>query len=293
MIKIAYVNFWKDPNNDRWFTKFIKVNIDNDIIEVSLNDAPDILISSVFGNVSTVVNIKAKMKILFIGENYMRNEYQQYGPTQHEYLANVFDLILGFDESNTKKKMLRFPLWLLYYPYYNMDNESNIISHIQRQHDKNIKNMTFNCSMVASHDRNGIRAKMYGIMEKKGGVLSGGKFFNNIKIPHGASGKHEFISQSKYNICPENSSAAGYTTEKIFHALEAGCIPLYWGHDLPEKNILNKNKYVFFNDDEKEFEKRLSEVDKYQNESVFVSDANHIISKYYQDVIDQIKEKIY
>ena len=59
--------------------------------------------------------------------------------------------------------------------------------------------------------------------------------------------KINYIKHSLFNICPENSSSEGYTTEKIFQAFEAGTIPLYWGYDLPEKDILNKNKYCFCN----------------------------------------------
>ena len=56
--------------------------------------------------------------------------------------------------------------------------------------------------------------------------------YNNSKI--------NFIKLSKFTICPENSADPGYCTEKIMHALEAGCIPLYWGIDLPEKDILKE-----------------------------------------------------
>jgi len=294
MIKIAYVNFWKDPYNDRWFTKFIKENIDDNVIEVSINNTPDILLASVFGNVSTITNIEARVKILFIGENCTRDVYRQYGPSEHKRLANVFDLILGFDESNIMKKILRFPLWLLYYPYYNMNNDMNIINHIETNHKKNIHNTKIYCSLVASHDSGGHRNKLYTIMIKKGNVLSGGKFLNNIKISDGSRGKHEFISQSKYNICTENSSYPHYVTEKIFQALEAGCIPLYWGHDLPEKNILNTNKYVFYNNDNEEnFENNLLHTEQFHYEYVFYPSAKHVISKYYQDVIDQIKSKLF
>ena len=51
MIKLAYVNFWKDPTNDNYFTDFINENIDTVQI-VNYNDNPDILISSINGDIN-------------------------------------------------------------------------------------------------------------------------------------------------------------------------------------------------------------------------------------------------
>lgn len=44
--------------------------------------------------------------------------------------------------------------------------------------------------------------------------------------------KIKFLSQYKFNICFENAAASGYTTEKIYHAMLANCIPIYWGNPL-------------------------------------------------------------
>ncbi len=42
--------------------------------------------------------------------------------------------------------------------------------------------------------------------------------------------KHETLQNYKFNICYENAKdITGYITEKIFDALFAGCIPIYWG----------------------------------------------------------------
>lgn len=44
--------------------------------------------------------------------------------------------------------------------------------------------------------------------------------------------KVKFLSQYKFAICFENATAPGYTTEKIYHAMLANCIPIYWGNPL-------------------------------------------------------------
>lgn len=47
-----------------------------------------------------------------------------------------------------------------------------------------------------------------------------------------AASKQEVLQQTQFNICYENVAAIpGYMTEKIFDAIGAGCIPVYWGVD--------------------------------------------------------------
>lgn len=42
-------------------------------------------------------------------------------------------------------------------------------------------------------------------------------------------GRYETLPLYHYNICVENSRYPGYVTEKIWHAMAAGCIPVYIG----------------------------------------------------------------
>lgn len=42
-------------------------------------------------------------------------------------------------------------------------------------------------------------------------------------------GRYGTLPLYHYNICVENSMVPGYVTEKIFHAMAAGCIPVYKG----------------------------------------------------------------
>ena len=41
--------------------------------------------------------------------------------------------------------------------------------------------------------------------------------------------KIEFLRTCKFVVAFENSSAPGYNTEKLTHAIEADCLPIYWG----------------------------------------------------------------
>ena len=134
MLRISYINFWKDPYNDNYLTKFIEENI-GPVIKVRNNENPDILISSINGNINNVRNVKAKCKLFFYGENL--NRYPPYN--NDKLLYDTFDLIVGFKKTDLSKKQIRFPLWLIYYKYYKYNENDNILTHIQKKYNVNIK----------------------------------------------------------------------------------------------------------------------------------------------------------
>ena len=181
MITIAYINFWEDPTNDSYFTKFINYNI-GEVKLVKSNDNPDILIASVFGDINNVNKCNSRCKIFYYGENL--NRFPPYN--NDNLLERTFDLIVGFKYTNLDKKLLRFPLWLMYYDYYtteinntdnteinntdntdNTYNTNNIITYIESKYKENIKkNKTIFASLIARHDREGQRTKICNSLSK-------------------------------------------------------------------------------------------------------------------------------
>ena len=298
MITIAYINFWEQPHDEMWMSKFISNNID-EVKIVKYNENPDILFASVDGNINNVVNSIAKCKIFFYGENL--NRYPPYN--NDTLLQNTFDLIIGFKYTNLEKKQIRFPLWLMYYDYYNCNSKDNIITYIESSYKENIKKTkTIFATIVARHDREGQRTKIWNSLaqyEKANGkITSAGDFRNNTtKIGSSSQDKINHISQSIYNICPENSVYEGYFTEKIFQAFEGGTIPIYWAIDKPEKELINENKYCFCNiNSDKEMKETIhnaiTKPDKYIEGNIFSDNANNIIQGYYDLLRDNIKIKL-
>ena len=297
MITVSYVNFWKVPTNDNYFTHFINKNIDNVQI-VNYNNNPDILIASVFGGINIVKNSKAKCKIFYYGENLDR-----YPPYNNEkLLLDTFDLVVGFKYTNLEKKQIRFPLWLMYYKFYNYTPEYNLIDYIETKYKKNIKKeyKTVFTTLIARHDRGGQRTKIYNeiVNNNYGIVMCPSNLKKNTNaIGNTTEDKINYISKSVYNICPENSSFEGYFTEKIIQAFEGGTIPFYWAIDLPEKGLINENKYCFCDIDNpiklKENIKNAIENPNYYLEgNVFTDNAPDIISNYYNTLINNIKIKL-
>ena len=124
---------------------------------------------------------------------------------------------------------------------------------------------------------------------------------NNIdpsnKIGPTTQDKINYISQSIYNICPENSSFEGYFTEKIFQAFEAGTIPLYWAIDLPENGLINENKYCFCNINNSyelnnQITNAITHPEYYLKGNIFTEKAPQILSNYYNILILNIKSKL-
>ena len=134
MITISYINFWTDPHNDNYFTRFIEENI-GPVKKVNHTENPDILIASCMGNINKVVSMKARCKLFYYGENL--NRYPPYN--DDKLLQRTFDLIVGFKDTDISKKQIRFPLWLLYYKYYSYNENDNILTHIQGKYDENVK----------------------------------------------------------------------------------------------------------------------------------------------------------
>lgn len=290
MITISYINFWKDPYNDNYLTYFIEHNI-GPIKKVNPNENPDILISSCMGPIKNVQNIKAKCKLFYYGENL--NRYIPYN--NDKLLYETFDLIVGFKETNISKKQIRFPLWLMYYQYYNYKENDNILTYIQSKYNENMKkDKNIFGTIIARHDRGGQRTKIYNELSKYGMIKAPGTFQQNTQ-PIGPTqhDKIQYISNGYYNICPENSQYEGYFTEKIFQAFEGGTIPLYWAIDFPEPGIINKNKYCFCDINNKEIlEKSINDVvsnkDKYIQGELFTKEAGQHINMFYSTLLENI-----
>jgi hypothetical protein len=294
MISIAYINYWNDPHNDNYFTKFIEENI-GPVKKVNPTENPDILIASCMGNINNVQNIKAKCKLFYYGENL--NRYPPYN--NDKLLYDTFDLIIGFKHTDLSKKQIRFPLWLMYYHYYKYNENDNILTYIQNKYNENIKKQKdIFGTIIARHDRGGQRTLIFNELSKYGNIKAPGTYRKNTQsIGNTHNDKINYISRGTYNICPENSVYEGYFTEKIFQAFEGGTIPLYWAVDLPEVEIINKNKYCFCDINNKEIlEQSIENVtnspNQYIDGELFTKNAGKQIQLFYSILLENVLLKI-
>ncbi len=98
-------------------------------------------------------------------------------------------------------------------------------------------------SIVVSNPEGVTRNRIHDRLNEYREVASGGRFRNNVGGP--VADKIEFISRYKFNIAFENSSYPGYTTEKVYQALQAHTIPIYWGNPLVARDF-NANRIVSY-----------------------------------------------
>ena len=241
---IQFHNFWEFRSpSELWFYKFIQ---HRNLLEKA--NLKEIHFYSVFRQVNTPFreryfrNRENIFSIFYTGENV--DNY----PAFSDHLLDKVDLSLGF-EYIEHPRYLRFPIWI----WFTIDPTWDL-EKIKNQLDQQFENRRFQkrdgfCCMVSSHDRNGMRYRLMKAVEKYGKVDSGGKKYNNTNALKQVfrNDKGLFLSQYYLNICPENSNKSGYVTEKLFHALRFGCIPIYWGSDnMPEPDLLRPQSFWAF-----------------------------------------------
>ena len=243
---VKYHNWWSNPDTERWFEQFFGHLLSNFSQENSTQLLHKLNLFSAFGHHRVLEQTtRGNINIVFIGENTKRPEYKGYDDDQ--YLSKHADLVLGFKQKpNGLQNIMRFPLWLTYIPYY---RNFNIVDEHTSLCKQSI-NRPMKAILVCSHDRTGIRTKCISECKTKriDVDIAGNWSLSNLSIAKGNAPKNQLLQQYAINVCPENSVEKGYTTEKVFQAIEAGCVPLYDGDRPVEPNVLNQQRIVYCND---------------------------------------------
>ncbi len=108
-------------------------------------------------------------------------------------------------------------------------------------------------------------------------IDSAGPFLNNMKngecAPRGVENTLKFMDSYKFSISFENEAHRGYTTEKLFNALLARTVPIYWGN--PDVALdFNPDSFINYYDfsSEKELIDYVIHVD--ENEELYLKYLN-------------------
>jgi alpha(1,3/1,4) fucosyltransferase len=260
-IKISFKNFWNIDYTSDVTLMFIKhyFSIHDAAIEIS-NNNPDIIFYSVNcwknGRPCFPDNLdkEKSIKILFTRENLRAHGYAKV------YLPNLdkFDFVLGFEE-DIAKNHYKIPYYFVIGKLY--DQNSIDYQTIEKNLVKNLYQKNKNISLISKNPHK-LRLDLLDKFKSKNITVDcPGKVGNNMSsiddIPFQSLTvrKRNFLEDYFFNICPENSWSPGYTTEKLYHAMISGCVPIYWGCDKLDDGFYNKEK-VFLID------KNLSNIDK-------------------------------
>ncbi len=243
---------------------------------------------------------RAPIKLFFTQENtHVHKSYWQ----QFENIwlkESSLSLVLGFDYAE-HSNYIRFPYWLTHVFPVNVTKEQ-LISFVEEHNiSKDNANRTKDCAFVCKKDYFGDRTQISDIVAMIMPMNYPSDFRHNDDDMRGKfnDDKIAYLRQFRFNLCPENSNNKGYVTEKIFEAIKAGCVPIYWGNEgYPEPDILNPKAIVYLDKNKPEeglkLLKKLYADPKAYAEFVtqprFLPGAADKIYAYYERLEERLKE---
>lgn len=207
VIQIDFADFGRGyPKQDNFFYHLLSERFD-----VRLCDQPDFLIYSEFGDSH---RLHDGFKIFY---------------TQESTLPDFRECDFAFTTHHLDDpRNVRLPYYVFRFP------SPELLLKRNEQPEQILAAKTKFCSFVVSNHnprKNQNRVTFFEKLSKYKRVDSGGRFMNNIggPIPGWDVEKVAWLRDYKFNIAFENASIPGYTTEKIVHAMQARCLPIYWG----------------------------------------------------------------
>ena len=246
-------NFWQKNTNvrihnfllhpapqDYWLQEFI---VYRNLLQ---NSNKKISIFSVFGSKEMIHLNRDDIKIFIARENIHREQWTDYADNCLD--VSSINLSLGYDYVDSERYM-RFPLWImwLFPPTVDYEYIKEWCDRINHPNNSSFDNRKF-CAFLCSHDDVG-RREVYEQLSSIDRVDCDGRLFHNndeLKQIY-SDDKLRYLQHYRFNLCPENSQAHGYVTEKLFEAIASGCIPIYCGNEgcPPESDILNSDAILF------------------------------------------------
>lgn len=253
--KVEYCNFWDKQSADEiWFTGFLK---SRGFFE--RYPQADFIFFSTLGSVQLLRVDELlhpfqdnRKRIFFTGENVHYPVFKEYRDNLLDHAS--IDLSLGFDFVDNIRYM-RFPIWILemFPSNSSVDDIKRICSQLSFQRYDPARNRF--CALVAGTstmlgtDSIEMRKQMVGQLNTIAVVDCAGKLLRNTEELQERfhDDKSEYLKNYKFFICPENVSVQGYVTEKVFHAIGSGCVPIYNGSlNNPEPDVLNRDAILFW-----------------------------------------------
>lgn len=252
-IKIDFSDFWEGfDKSDNFLYNLLRTRFD-----VELSSEPDFLIYSNYG--TNFYKYKC-VRVFYSREN----ERPDFFACDWAITSDIIH----------RRNHFNFPVFGSRYRYPNLLNQNP-----DSLFEKWLKKSEF-ASFVVSNGKSQKRIEFFQHFNAAGyrKVNSGGRFLNNIG--GAVDDKDSFLKNHRFNIAFENSAYPGYTTEKIYDAFIAGCIPIYWGDPLVDR-YFNPKSFINYSDFKTEadlieyliyLDKNPSEAKKYFQESVFNTD---------------------
>lgn len=242
---------------------------------------------------------RAPIKLFYTQENtHVAESYWQQFENIWEKESSL-SLSCGFDYGE-HPKYLRFPYWLAAI-FGSTGTLQEIADFVAKHNITDLSERTKDCAFVCKRDYFGDRAQIADMVAQVMPMSYPSDFRHNDDDMRGKFGddKIAYLRQFKFNLCPENSNNRGYVTEKIFEAIKAGCVPIYWGNEgYPEPDILNPKAIVYLDKNNPEdglaLLRKLYEAPKayadFASQPRFMPGADEKIYGYYQRLENKLRE---
>lgn len=240
------------------------------------------------------------LKIFFARENLtIRKNW-------YDFMLNesCIDLAIGFDEIQNNDRYIHVPFWITWAldPMETYETVKGKVVRWNSVENKSYKDRLF-CSFLCSHGDEG-RKGIFDELSVIDKIDSCGRWMHNddsLKQLYDDN-KVEWLNHYRFNLTPENSNARGYVTEKLLEAIQAGCIPIYWGgNNQPDVDVFNQDSIIFFNmgEDNSDVIRLIADLNsdekKYMDfacQKRFVDGAEDVIWGYYESLEKKLREII-
>lgn len=194
---------------------------------------------------------RAPIKLFFTQENthVQWSAWQQFENIWEREPSLSFTC--GFDYVDDNPQYMRFPYWLEHI-FGPMATRQEIADFVNMHNVADLTSRSKDCTFICKKDYFGDRAVLADMVEQIMPMSYPSDFRHNDDDMRGKfnDDKIAYLRQFKFNLCPENTNNRGYVTEKIFEAIKAGCVPIYWGNEgYPEPDILNPKAIVYLDKD--------------------------------------------
>lgn len=285
---IQFYNWWNIRREEIWLYKFITER-------KILNQSSRVLrFISVFGNPSVINHFDNTLNIFYTGENVHTKYHSLYSDNMIN--NKKCHLSLGFDMYENEK-YIRLPLWIMYMFSPNSSVEEIKYRCEQLRYPRIGEKKKF-ASLIARYDWNGVRTNIYNSLSSLGDIDCPSMLLHNDDslMNKFNDNKKDYLQQYYFNICPENTNAYGYVTEKLFEAIDSGCIPIYWGsYNRPELDVLNLDSIIMWNYDSKSIYNQVSELVNNKNmldDFIKQPRLNKYAEEFVLEIFDQLENKL-
>ncbi len=218
---INFADFWMGFNKeDNMFIHLLRNKYD-----VRVGAEPDILFYSCYSNNFLDYDCP---KIYYTAEN-TRPDFKE------------CDFAFSFDLGLPAAKHYRLPLYRWNGELEKLTSHKNAAAIFEQK--------TKFCCMLVSNPNCKERNIFFEKLSRYKKVDSGGRHLNNLGYK--VDDKMQFIQDYKFVLSFENTSHAGYTTEKLIEPMFANSVAVYWGNsqvgnDFNAKSFVNVHDYETF-----------------------------------------------